>query len=305
MNIAAATGGTVVLRKRPVSNISSGRSVLKNFEDRTLSNLTLRILSACILVPAVLVLVWLGGWWFTALISIAGILVLREWNTITGVAQILFPLGSVVIVGAVILANLGHDWIAIAVIAIGSICLWLIGTVRKENAVWVAAGLLYIGLPVIAVTMIRSSQAQALAAIIFVFASIWITDSAAYISGRSIGGPKLWPAISPNKTWAGLIGGMVGAAVFGFIFAQLAGIPGAPWLALLAAVLALVSQCGDLFESSVKRRFGVKDSGTIIPGHGGMMDRVDGMVAAALFAAIIGISRSGFDNVAAGLLDWR
>jgi phosphatidate cytidylyltransferase len=252
-----------------------------------------------------LLLVWVGGWWFTAFILVAGLLVLREWNTMTGVAPVLFPLGATAIVAAVILANLDMDGIAIVAILSVAFVLWLIGWARKEDATWIAGGVFYAGLPLIAVIMIRNSQDQALAAIIFIFATVWVTDSAAYLSGRTIGGAKLWPAVSPNKTWAGLIGGMVGAAAFGAVFAVVSGLSDLIWLAALGAILAIVSQGGDLFESSVKRRFGVKDSGKIIPGHGGIMDRVDGMVAAALFAAMIGISRSGFDNVAAGLLEWR
>lgn len=252
-----------------------------------------------------LLLVWLGGWWFAALILVAGLLVLREWNTMTGVSQILYPPGAAAIAAAVILANFGMDGFAIAAILSVSIVFWLIGQVRKENAAWIAGGVLYAGLPLVAMIMIRSSQDQALAAIVFVFVAVWVTDSAAYISGRTIGGPKLWPAVSPNKTWAGLVGGMVGAAAFGAVFAVVSGLSDLIWLAVLGTILALVSQGGDLFESAVKRRFGVKDSGNLIPGHGGIMDRVDGMVAAALFAAMIGISRSGFDNVAAGLLEWR
>ncbi len=252
-----------------------------------------------------LLLVWLGGWWFVALVLVAGLLVLHEWNTMTGVAPVLYPPGAAVIAAAVILTNLGMGGAAIAAILSASFVLWLIGRARKANAGWIAGGPLYAGLPLVAVVMIRGGQGPALAAIVFVFATVWVTDTAAYLSGRAIGGPELWSAISPNKTWAGLIGGMAGAAAFGAIFARTSGLSDLAWLAVLGAVLAFVSQGGDLFESSVKRRFGVKDSGTIIPGHGGIMDRVDGMVAAALFGAMVGVSRSGFDNVAAGLLEWR
>ncbi len=223
----------------------------------------------------------------------------------TGVAPVLFPLGAAAIVAAAILTNLGMGGIALSTVLIVSAVLWLIGLIRKANAGWIAGGLVYTGLPLVAVIMIRSSVGPALAAIVFIFAAVWVTDSAAYLSGRAIGGPKLWPAVSPNKTWAGLIGGMAGASIFGAIFALTSSPSNLAWLAILGAILAFVSQGGDLFESSVKRRFGVKDSGNLIPGHGGIMDRVDGMVAAVLFAAMMGISRSGFDNVAAGILEWR
>jgi phosphatidate cytidylyltransferase len=126
-------------------------------------------------------------------------------------------------------------------------------------------------------------------------ALVWATDTAAYIAGRGIGGPRLAPRISPNKTWAGLAGGVVGAALVGLVASLLrdapadVGLPGEMWrLVALSGVLALVEQAGDLVESAVKRHFGVKDSGNLIPGHGGVLDRVDGLIAVSL--AVAGLS---------------
>ena len=140
-------------------------------------------------------------------------------------------------------------------------------------------------------------------AVIFVFLVVWATDTAAYFSGRLIGGPKLAPRFSPKKTWSGAIGGASAAVVVGLMVALVAGIEGKLWAAAIAFALSVVSQFGDLGESALKRRFDVKDSGALIPGHGGIMDRVDGLVAAMVVAVIIGLLRGG-DDIAAGLLVW-
>jgi phosphatidate cytidylyltransferase len=132
---------------------------------------------------------------------------------------------------------------------------------------------------------------------------VWATDIGGYFAGRSIGGPKLWPRISPNKTWAGAIGGFAASIVVaaGFVAFRLGEtVP----LLVLASVLSIASQLGDLFESAVKRRFGVKDSSRIIPGHGGVLDRLDGFVAAVVLAAIFGLLRGGVDGVGRGLMVW-
>jgi phosphatidate cytidylyltransferase len=132
---------------------------------------------------------------------------------------------------------------------------------------------------------------------------VWVTDIGGYFAGRGIGGPKLWPRVSPKKTWAGAMGGFVASLVIALGFAACKlGETGS--LLLLAAALSIASQLGDLFESAVKRRFGVKDSSQIIPGHGGLLDRLDGFVAAIALAAVIGILRGGVDGVGRGLMVW-
>jgi phosphatidate cytidylyltransferase len=137
----------------------------------------------------------------------------------------------------------------------------------------------------------------------FVLLITWVTDSGGYFAGRSIGGPKLWPRVSPKKTWAGAAGGFAASLVVAIGFAA-AGLGRVGPLLLLSAVLSVASQLGDLFESAVKRRFGVKDSSQIIPGHGGLMDRLDGFVAAVVVAALFGLLRSGADGVGRGLMVW-
>ena len=137
----------------------------------------------------------------------------------------------------------------------------------------------------------------------FVLLIVWVTDSGGYFAGRGIGGPKLWPRVSPKKTWAGAVGG------FAASLAVAAALPCSIWAGsgrycCFPALLSVVSQLGDLFESAVKRRFGVKDSSHIIPGHGGLMDRLDGFVAAVVVAALFGFLRGGADGVGRGLMVW-
>ncbi len=146
-----------------------------------------------------------------------------------------------------------------------------------------AGGLLYAGLPAIALIWLRD-QPQGLGLVVWVLTIVWATDIFAYFAGRAIGGPKIAPKISPKKTWAGLVGGVIGAMVVGWYVARWAHFP-ATLFASLSGGLAVLSQAGDFFESWLKRRVGVKDSGTLLPGHGGIMDRVDGLVPVAVLVA--------------------
>ena len=152
---------------------------------------------------------------------------------------------------------------------------------------WLALGVLYVGLPCLALSWLRAMPEQGLLTLLWVLGLVWATDTGAYIAGREIGGPKLAPRVSPNKTWAGLFGGMAAAGLVGLAISVV--VPDvSPWLAMpLGAVLAVVEQVGDLFESAVKRRFGVKDSSNLIPGHGGVLDRVDGLLVVSVAVAAL------------------
>lgn len=213
------------------------------------------------------------------------------------------------IVAAAILAPLalaiawagGWWWIALTVLAgIGIFAEW----VRMSGArpLWLIAGLCYAALPSLAAIALRADSRHGFAAIVFVLVIVWASDTFGYVFGRLIGGAKLWPRISPKKTWAGAIGGLIGSALGGAAF----GIAGYSALALasLGALLAIAAQAGDLLESAIKRRFGVKDSGNLIPGHGGLMDRLDAFVAAVVLAALIGLARGSGGTPAEGLLLW-
>jgi phosphatidate cytidylyltransferase len=137
------------------------------------------------------------------------------------------------------------------------------------------------------------------------FAVVWVTDIAAYFAGRMIGGPKLWPRVSPKKTWSGAVVGTIAAVAAGLaVVAVVAGAQPWPALAAVCLVLSIASQAGDLAESALKRRFGAKDAGKLILGHGGLMDRLDGFIAAAVVAALIGVARGDVSAPAAGLLIW-
>jgi len=151
--------------------------------------------------------------------------------------------------------------------------------------------------------LVRLDPEMGFVALVFVLLIVWVTDIGGYVAGHGIGGPKLWPRISPKKTWAGAVGGFLASLVVAGGFVAL-GLGKSGPLLLLGAILSLASQLGDLFESAVKRRFGVKDSSHIIPGHGGLMDRLDGFVAAVVLAAFFGLLRGGVDGVGRGLMVW-
>jgi phosphatidate cytidylyltransferase len=176
-------------------------------------------------------------------------------------------------------------------------------THADKRAHWLVAGGLYAAVTLIAPLMLRAEPDHGLTAVLFLFAVVWATDAMGYVVGRALGGPKLWPAVSPNKTWSGAAGGTIAALAAGVAVAAGAGLAFVP-IAILAVILSMVAQAGDLFESAVKRRFGAKDSSQLIPGHGGVMDRLDSFIAAALVAAAIGLVRGGPYAVARGLLIW-
>jgi phosphatidate cytidylyltransferase len=172
-----------------------------------------------------------------------------------------------------------------------------------ERRRWTAAGFLYAAAALLASVLVRRDQIEGLVALILVLLVVWATDIGGYFAGRSLGGPKLWPRVSPNKTWAGAIGGFVASLLVAAGFAA-CGLGKIMPVLVLGACLSVASQLGDLLESAIKRRFGVKDSSHIIPGHGGLMDRLDGYVAAIVMAAIFGILRGGVDGVGRALMVW-
>jgi phosphatidate cytidylyltransferase len=152
--------------------------------------------------------------------------------------------------------------------------------------------------------VLRADDADGFLAVIFLFAIVWTTDISAYFAGRALGGPKLMPQVSPNKTWAGAVGGLIASVVVALALAKMAGLTALFALTMLAVVLSVFAQGGDLFESFLKRRFHAKDSSHLIPGHGGLMDRLDGFVSASVAAALIGVARGGLEAPGHGLLVW-
>ncbi|WP_321504366.1 phosphatidate cytidylyltransferase [Breoghania sp.] len=263
------------------------------------SNLFLRVASALVLAPVFLALVWYGGAPFLIVLTISSLLILNEWTRITGAAfstSIVGAAGLVVACGAVWWGS-GLTAIGVVVVAGAGIRLWELVAGHKP---WSAAGVLYAGLPTVALAELRLGE-QGLWAVAVILALTWATDIAAYFTGRALGGPKLWPSVSPNKTWSGAIGGVVGGALAASIVTLVSGIGLPVVIALLAMVFSVASQLGDLGESALKRRFGVKDSGSLIPGHGGIMDRVDGLVTATFAAYVVGLLASGGADPSLGL----
>jgi phosphatidate cytidylyltransferase len=171
-------------------------------------------------------------------------------------------------------------------------------------SLWVAGGVLYAAALLLPVVVLRGDAKLGLVAVLFLFATVWATDVAALYSGRHFGGPKLAPKISPAKTWSGAAGGALAGIAGGIALLAVMRFEFGAIHFLVALAITLTAQLGDLFESWVKRQFSVKDASEIIPGHGGIMDRLDGFIAAALAAAIFGILRAGPAAPAQGFLQW-
>ena len=249
--------------------------------------LRLRILSALVLAAIALAATWLGGTVFTLFAAIIAVLIFYEWTTITGFAPTdrltMFGWASLVIVLAqLFLDGARHGAVISLYLLVGLTIACIVFSAIAKRSYWLAGGLFYAGLSGISFAALR--DAYGLLAIIFIFAVVWGTDIMAYFTGRAIGGPKLAPRISPGKTWSGAIGGTISAVIFGSIVILLASETLTIGLVVFTILLSVGSQIGDLFESFIKRRFGVKDSSRLIPGHGGVMDRVDGLVVACFIA---------------------
>jgi phosphatidate cytidylyltransferase len=174
----------------------------------------------------------------------------------------------------------------------------------NDNKFWYAAGVIYAGSVLAGPMLLRRDPQFGVLALLFLFAIVWTTDIFAYCAGRLIGGPRLAPAISPKKTWSGAIAGTIGGVVAGAVVSAVGSVGNLLAVTGLALLLSIIAQAGDLIESAVKRRFGVKDSSRMIPGHGGLMDRLDGFLAAAGVAALLGAARGGLDGAAGGLFAW-
>jgi phosphatidate cytidylyltransferase len=265
-------------------------------------NLLMRVAAALVLAPLAIAIAYAGGWLWAALVTLAAVGLYVEWLTVVGAAGETRVVASGVVALAVagLCLATGRIDAALVVLAAGFVVVAMISPARRN---WTAAGFCYAAAGEIASVLVRLDSVKGFAALILVLLVVWVTDIGGYFAGRGIGGPKLWPRVSPKKTWAGAIGGFVASLVVAGGFAAFDLGKTGPLL-LLGAMLSVVSQLGDLFESAVKRRFGVKDSSHIIPGHGGLLDRLDGFVAAVVMAAIFGFLRAGADGVGRGLMVW-
>ena len=254
------------------------------------SDLGRRALSAAVLAPVALVCIWAGGAVYVGLILLAGIVLAAEWIGLCGVGVL--GAGGAIVVLAVLLGAVaqasGAGAIGLVVLAAGFAATW-----QVTKSVVLAAGVLYVGIPMLSLLALRVGAATAGGAmpgpgnVLFLVSIVWASDIGAYGVGRLLRGPKLAPSLSPGKTWSGACGGLLCALLVGVVASGTAG------AAAIAALLGVVCQAGDLLESGIKRHFGVKDSGRLIPGHGGLLDRVDGLLAAAPVAALVVLGSRG------------
>lgn len=249
-----------------------------------------RIVSALILVPVAVAAAYRGGWPWDVLVGIMGTLMAWEWARLCNAGR-LSPIGVATMVVAPTVVGVGAVWGVPHGLAVVAVATLLVGIAARlasaANPTWLAAGVAYVGAPCLALGWIRNMPEDGRLTLLWVLGLVWATDTGAYFAGRKIGGPRLAPRISPNKTWAGLFGGMAGAALVSLAASTLFADASLVAAALLGGALAVVEQAGDLFESAVKRSFGVKDSSNLIPGHGGVLDRVDGLLSVSLAVAAL------------------
>ena len=261
-----------------------------------------RVAAALAMALAALVATWTGGIIFVGFWWAASAIVFWEWQRLMRAEKLIerVALGIVVLALAAVFAMHGSILGAVAALAVGAgVVGWLAGAGLEA---WAAAGTFYAGSMAVSLALLRASPSYGMPAILWLFAVVWGADVAAYFAGRLIGGPRLWRRVSPGKTWSGAIVGALAGAALGLMLAGWTNrIDRLFWLGLAAAV---ASQCGDLFESAVKRRFGVKDSSGLIPGHGGLMDRLDAFVAASVFAAIFAALHTRGTYMASGIFEW-
>lgn len=280
----------------PASEPAAGRR-------RTWADLGPRLISATVLIALTATALYIGGYVFAAVVGAVFAGAYREWETMVSRAP-LTPAGMGLI-GLVAVSGLVYPMFGplgtVAVIALASL---VAIAMRGEGVLWRILGLVIYGAIIIAALAMRGDTLIGVWAGVYLGTVVWMTDSAAFFTGRQIGGEKLAPDISPSKTWSGALGGLAlgtGAGLLVWVVAT-----DSPWwigLALSAAI-SVLGQLGDLAESAVKRHFRIKDSGDIIPGHGGLMDRLDSLTFGVLLVLLVGALHAGYGSVAEGLLYW-
>jgi phosphatidate cytidylyltransferase len=270
----------------------------------------LRIASAAVMAPLAVWAAYLGGWSFALFWTVASFAVLWEWIILVAGPNSLLMFsscGSALAVAAM-LATRDRLIASIFLVGLGALAATIFAP--REQRRWITAGIGYAGIMLVAPMVLRgddvagSDERYGFIAMVLLFAVVWTTDVFGYFAGRTFGGPKLMPSVSPKKTWSGAVAGLIGAMIAAVVVARGFGGFNLVAIALLALLLSVVSQAGDLLESFIKRRFGAKDASGLIPGHGGVMDRLDGFWAATLLACLIGLLRGGWDATARGFLVW-
>ncbi len=248
----------------------------------------LRTASAIVIAPAAILATWAGGPWFLVLMSVAAALLAIEWGLISEPAapnRIGMAVG-VAILAAIFATYSGELGLGLVLLVFGSVCAALFARAIRASTLDAAYGALYIGWPCVLLVWLRMSP-DGLGWAVLLFAVAWAADIMAYVTGSLVRGPRLWPRFSPNKTWSGFLGGLAAGAVAGAVAAAWLdlGPLTAVWGGLLGLIAAGATMAGDLWESALKRRYGVKDAGNLIPGHGGLLDRVDGLMFAVVAVA--------------------
>lgn len=259
--------------------------------------------TAAVLAVVAIALTVAGVWPFAIMAAGGSVLLASEWAGVTrraGNDRILY-IHATTAVAACILAAIGQFSPAIAVIVAGASLAALLE--KNSSRIWTSLGPVYLGLAAGLLVHVRADVNYGLISIFFLFLVVWSADIAAYFFGRSLGGPRLAPAVSPGKTWSGFAGGLIVPAVLAGFFAAWLGGTSPLMLAAVGAAIALASQAGDLVESAIKRRFGVKDFGTLLPGHGGLFDRVDGLIGASFAAGLLALAR-GWMEPGKAILIW-
>jgi phosphatidate cytidylyltransferase len=264
----------------------------------------MRILSAMVLAPLAIGAAYLGGAAFAGFWGLAAIGVMWEWSALVlqRPSRPVLGVATATLAAAAALFAIGRAMPAIAAIGVGTLACAALAPAGRRG--WIGAGEVCAGVMLTAVVALRADAEYGFVAILFLFAIVWTTDIFAYFIGRLVGGPRLWPRVSPNKTWSGVIGGLLCATIAGSSVVPAAGLDRLSASAVVAFGLSLATASGDLLESALKRRFGAKDASRLIPGHGGLMDRLDGFLTAALAGAMLGLARGGLDAPARGLLIW-
>lgn len=256
------------------------------------ADLRLRVASAAVAAAAGLALVWAGGPWTALLAALVGGAMIWEYRSVTAhgggpcggdVAFLLAGVAGAAVVAWLYSPLAAFVWLGWSVLVAA---LADLATGRRAAIGWGALGALYLGMAVIGFVYLRELEPRGLVTVIWLVLVVAATDIGGYFGGRLVGGPKLWPRVSPKKTWAGLAGGIVLAVLAGVVAGAAAGETPVSVLAASAAATAVVAQAGDLAESALKRHFGVKDSGRLLPGHGGALDRFDGLAPAAAAMAL-------------------
>lgn len=258
------------------------------------ADLALRSVFAVIFGAVWFVAVWIGGGWDVALVMAAGAIMAWEWRRIhlSPEFSVVAAFQAIAVAGAVLAMHLYGALVALVVLVVLALIGLAVDIARRRNPWWSFWGALYIGLALVLFVMLAENPAQGLETIVWLILLVCATDIGAYFTGRLLGGPKLWRRVSPGKTWSGALGGVCCAVAAAWLVGLTTERPFG-YGGEVAVAVSVVAQAGDLAESAYKRRFGKKDAGVILPGHGGLLDRLDGLLAVSLAVGLLSLARPG------------